>query len=85
MQTKKTEYFKTNVQLCFDPDYIDCKHCPLLITYSRETCGLTGELITNDRCVGNFCPFLDEVIEYQINYEYNKIIKGDKRNEFNSI
>lgn len=84
MQTKKTEYFKANVQLCFDPDYIDCKHCPLLITYSRQTCGLTGELITNDKCVGNFCPFLDEVIEFQINYEYNKI-KGDKRNEFNSI
>lgn len=65
-QKKKTEYFKTTVQLCFDPDFIDCKHCPLLITYSRQTCGLTGELITNDKCVGNWCPFLDEVIEFHI-------------------
>ena len=79
IQAKKTEYFKTKVQLCFDPDYIDCKHCHLLETYSREMCRITGELITNDRCVGNFCPFLDEVIEYQINYEYNKIIKGDEK------
>ena len=76
-QVKKTEYFETDVHLCFDPDFIDCKHCPLLETYSREVCRLTGELITNDRCVGNFCPFLDEVIEYQLNYELKRI-KGDK-------
>lgn len=77
-QVKKTEYFETDVHICFDPDFIDCKHCPLLITYSRQTCGLTGELITNDKCVGNWCPFLDEVIEFQINHELQKI-KGDEK------
>lgn len=76
-QVKKTEYFETNVRLCFDPDYIDCKHCPLLETYSRENCRLTGELIPNNKCVGNFCPFLDEVIDFQTNYELKKI-KGEK-------
>ena len=76
-QVRQTEYFYADVHICFDPEYIDCKHCPLLITYSRQTCGLTGELITNDKCVGNWCPFLDEVIEFQTNYELKRI-KGDK-------
>lgn len=72
-QKKQTEYFEIKVKLCFDPEYIDCKHCRLLETYSRETCRLTGELITNNKCVGNWCPFLDEVIDFQLNYELKKL------------
>ena len=30
------------------------------------------------KCVGNWCPFLDEVIEFQINHELQKI-KGDEK------
>lgn len=79
MQKKKTEYFETTVQLFFDPDFIDCKHCPLLTTYNgRQACGKTGELITDDRCVGNFCPFLDEVIEFRTNYDLQKIKETKK-------
>lgn len=72
-QKKQTEYFEVKVKFCFDPEYIDCKHCPLLETYSREVCRLTGEFITNNKCVGNWCPFLDEVIDFQLNYELKKL------------
>lgn len=78
IQNKRIEYFYADVVLCFDPDYIDCKHCPLLETYSREVCRVTGEFIPNDKCVGNWCPFLDEVITFQTNRELKKLNKENK-------
>lgn len=77
-QAKRDEYFRTSVILCFDPDFIDCKHCPLLETYSRETCRLTGELIPNNKCVGNHCPFIDEVIDYQTNKEIERLKQEER-------
>lgn len=60
-----TQYAKASVELYFEPDHINCAHCPLLETYSRNQCRRTGEYITNTKITGMWCPliFEEELLE----------------------
>ncbi len=51
-----TEYVKGTVELFFEPDHVDCSHCQLMTTYSRNQCMRTGELIVDPRGRGRWCP-----------------------------
>jgi hypothetical protein len=51
------EYVEMTVSIFFEPEHVDCNHCPLLETYSRDMCRKTGEYVIDPRyVVGNFCP-----------------------------
>lgn len=55
--TKKcTAYVCATVDLYFEPEHMDCAHCPLLETYSRNQCRRTGEYIIDTRSIGAWCP-----------------------------
>ena len=51
-----TEYVKATVDIYFEPDHACCQFCPLMTTYSRNTCTRTGELIVDTRSRGLWCP-----------------------------
>lgn len=51
-----TEYSTATVEIYFDPAHVDCQHCPLMTTYSRNQCMRTGELIVDTRGRGKWCP-----------------------------
>ena len=56
MKNGCTEYVKGTVELFFEPGYVDCAHCHLMTTYSRNQCVRTGELIVDPRGRGRWCP-----------------------------
>ena len=55
-----TEYVKATVTIYFEPEHMDCAHCPLLETYARKQCRRTGEYIVDDKTVGYWCPLIEE-------------------------
>ena len=56
MKNGCTEYVTATVELYFEPDHVDCDHCPILETYARKQCRKTGEYIVDPRVVGMWCP-----------------------------
>lgn len=50
------EYVRATVDMYFEPEHVDCAHCPLLETYARKQCRRTGEYIIDDRSTGYYCP-----------------------------
>ena len=52
-----TEYVRTTVDIYFEPEHVACAYCPLLETYARAQCRMTGEYIIDTRyTVGRTCP-----------------------------
>lgn len=50
-------YLKTTATIYFEPEHVSCAYCPLLETYSRNQCRVTGEYILDTRyTVGHWCP-----------------------------
>lgn len=50
-----TEYVKASIDIFFEPGHVDCQHCPLLETYSRNQCRKSGEYIVDTRGRGRWC------------------------------
>ena len=51
------KYFTpTTVTIQFPEDRICCEFCPLMETYSRKQCRLTGEYLADTRTIGFKCP-----------------------------
>lgn len=51
------EYVEATAHIFFEPEHIACNYCPVLETYARNQCRLTGEYIIDPRyTVGRFCP-----------------------------
>lgn len=56
-EKKQYQYVETTAKIYFEPEHIACQYCPMLETYSRNQCRLTGEYITDTRyTVGGWCP-----------------------------
>lgn len=55
-----TEYETTHATIYFPKDHICCDLCPVLQTYSRKQCNLTGEYILDSRGTGMWCPLTKE-------------------------
>ena len=54
-----TWYMKASVTIGFPEDRIVCKYCPLMETYSRNQCRMTGEyLIYPESARGYKCPLI---------------------------
>ena len=60
-----TSYTKRTVEINFTGDSICCARCPLLETYARKQCRLTGEYLADGYLIGGPCPMnLIEEEEY---------------------
>lgn len=49
-------YTRARVNIYFPEGRVCCKFCPVLETYAREQCRLTGEYLADTRGVGYMCP-----------------------------
>lgn len=57
------KYAHAAVSIYFEPEHVACAYCPLLETYSRNQCRMTGEYIIDTKyTVGWKCP-LDITLE----------------------
>ena len=50
------EYEGFNASIFFEVNHVACQYCPLLETYARNQCRLTGEYILDTRTTGWRCP-----------------------------
>ena len=50
------EYTEAKLSIYFEKSHVDCAHCPLLETYSRNQCRRTGEYVIDTRTRGYWCP-----------------------------
>lgn len=58
MASKNQVLFYTHATalITFPEDTTCCDYCPLLETYARKQCRLTGEYLADTRGRGYFCP-----------------------------
>ena len=49
-------YTEAQATIYFPEGNIQCKLCPILETYSRNQCRLTGEYLGDTRTIGYMCP-----------------------------
>lgn len=49
-------YTFASARFGFPESRVCCAYCPLLETYARKQCRLTGEYIADDRSIGYMCP-----------------------------
>lgn len=65
-------YVKATAKIYFTGDNVWCNNCPLLETYSRRQCRLTGEYLIDGYYRGRNCP-LEIVEEIKVNPETGEI------------
>lgn len=57
MMNEVLEYIETTAKIFFEKGHLSCQFCPLMETYSRNSCRLTGELLIDPKyTVGHWCP-----------------------------
>lgn len=50
-------YTEATAKVFFPTDHVCCDFCPIMETYARKQCRLTGEYLADTRCnVGYMCP-----------------------------
>lgn len=50
-------YTEASAKICFPEGHVCCDLCPILETYARKQCRLTGEYLLDTRVtVGYLCP-----------------------------
>lgn len=54
------DYTRVSLDITFPKDRVCCQLCPLLQTYSRNQCMRTGELISDIKGVGGWCPLVND-------------------------
>ena len=53
------KYVETSATIYFpEPEGVQCKLCPLLETYARKQCRLTGEYLADGYLIGGLCPLI---------------------------
>lgn len=51
------EYTEAKASIFFEKGHVACNYCPILETYSRNQCRLTGEYILDPKYLtGHYCP-----------------------------
>lgn len=57
------KYAHASVNIYFEAEHVACAYCPMLETYARNQCRMTGEYIIDTRyTTGGRCP-LDITLE----------------------
>lgn len=51
-----SEYIPATVNIYFEPGHVGCAWCPLMETYSRKQCRMSGAYILDDRTIDPWCP-----------------------------
>lgn len=55
--TRGVPYYTCGIaHIYFPTDRVSCELCPVLETYARKQCRLTGEYLADTRGVGYLCP-----------------------------
>ena len=49
-------YTETQATIYFPENKVCCDFCPILETYARKQCRLTGEYLADTRTIGYMCP-----------------------------
>ena len=49
-------YTEAQAKIFFPEGQVSCRYCPILETYSRNQCRLTGEYLADTRTIGYRCP-----------------------------
>ena len=59
-------YTTVRVQFHFPEDRVCCDFCPLMETYARKQCRVSGEYLADTRTVGYACPLQPEPDEMNL-------------------
>lgn len=51
-----TWYTEATAKIYFPEGHVGCAYCPILETYARNQCRLTGEYLADTRGIGYMCP-----------------------------
>ena len=49
-------YTEAQAKIFFPEGQVSCRYCPILETYARNQCRLTGEYLADTRTIGYMCP-----------------------------
>lgn len=49
-------YTEATATIHFPENHVGCDFCPLMETYARKQCRLTGEYLADTRTIGYMCP-----------------------------
>lgn len=49
-------YTAAQATIYFPEGQVSCRYCPILETYARNQCRLTGEYLADTRTIGYMCP-----------------------------
>lgn len=60
------EYTSTTVMIHFAKGEEACRFCPLLETYARNQCRMTGEYIVDTKARGMWCPLNFDELEKEM-------------------
>ena len=57
-------YTEAQAKIFFPENKVCCEFCPIMETYARKQCRLTGEYLADTRTIGYMCPL--KFIEKQV-------------------
>ncbi len=64
MTRENLEYVRASASLYFERGHVACAYCPMLETYARNQCRMTGEYIIDTKyTTGWKCPLNIEIPE----------------------
>lgn len=70
MEKLSVEYTAATANIYFERGHVACAYCPMLETYARNQCRITGEYILDIKfTVGHWCPLKFEFEERKLNDE----------------
>ena len=49
-------YTEAQAKIFFPENKVCCEFCPIMETYARKQCRLTGEYLADTRSIGYMCP-----------------------------
>ena len=50
-------YTEAQAKIFFPENKVCCEFCPIMETYARKQCRLTGEYLADTRTIGHMCPW----------------------------
>ncbi len=56
LENEVSWYTEAQATIFFPEGQVSCRYCPILETYARNQCRLTGEYLADTRTIGYMCP-----------------------------
>ena len=64
-------YTAAHAKIFFPENKVCCEFCPIMETYARKQCRLTGEYLADTRTIGYMCPLKFSEKQGETNNESN--------------